>query len=344
MSRYIRILSNVVDKYGQDKLFTCFDCLKAILPRELLQKLIPDEIGNPFLVEYLFDLEKSLTKLKECKNFDSLLQNLSADFRPHSFTLDVASYLYDGCKELSFEPLIESSGKRADLLVEFKSQKIILECKSPTFEEAAPSIERQAELNHIARQFLPPAYQIHFYYREDRGNAAFTSAFKQIAETLSDAATSGLIFNEAWLYARIEDKQEFTPGAPVFITVLAAGQFSELLPGHAFYQDGYTLAFLGPLTDLSNPLKKKMKRSAEQADPQIPFLSVINSEALLGERAINVAGVLKEFTPRINKRISGVMLFEKHMKAKGMGVSIDLILNPHAARPIESDIVETIRA
>lgn len=299
-----------------------------------MDAILPDEIGNPFLVRDLLDIEANLRKVSHCEGFNNFLKNSVSDFDSWRFVLDVAGDLFDLADCLKFEPPIAATGKKADLRLEIGTEPVIVECKSPHFSSSNPNPIRHAELNLLARKILPPGCQIHFLYKEDRGDLAFRETFSIAAEKIILGAEPGVLFENDWMIARREPDQANTPGADKYLLGIVLEHSGIWLRGTGFYEDGYTFVFCGPLTEVKKSIKKKVKRSATQADKDYPFLSIINSTGILGDRSRNFSSIQSEYSANMNTRISGVLYFQKFLTATGMRTERKFIPNPHAAKQL----------
>ena len=338
-TRSIEIQQPVIDKFGRDPIFACLDCISAHVPKSALQLVLPDSVHS-LNAPWFLHLADTLRRLSQCVGFDAALDGFNHDVQATLFALGVAGYLHERSDDIVLEPEIPQTGRRADVCARIGTDKFIFECKSPQFFEAQPDLHRCAQLNSIARGLIPPGHQLHFLFRKDPGDAAFVNVFSGIGALLESYSPSDTIFQNEWLTVRVESPQGVDGSAPPLIMslMLYGHSTNDLYPGFAFCEHGYTLAFCGPLTNLTKAICKKLKRSAKQYDPRYPFISVMNSEGIYGERHVNFKSVEKELTPEINRRVSAVCFFETHLGAKGIMRRADWVTNPYARMPVDRSL------
>lgn len=341
----ISVAPFIIEKYGKDKIVYCLEYLSTQFPDEVLTKFLPKELNSLVSFLWLENIAENLKKFSSHDGFSDFLREFKSDIQSHVFTLNVASFLHRKCDAITFEPKIAATGRKADLLIQFEQKTIVLECKSP-ISIPKPDLKKHEQLNLMARQTLPQNYSAHFLYRENKDISDFEEVFVRVAKLLPAVTNGGTIFENSWISVRADSVLEGQlQNVEIRLDMAMFGERAdECFPGHAFYQSGYTVGFYGPLINLSNLILKKLKRSARQADPNYSFITVINSSHFHGNSQQNIAGVRKEFTPKINKRIGGAWLFASSIKDEAIHFESQFVSNPFAEKPLPTNLITFIRS
>lgn len=300
------------------------------------EKIIPSQINDSSTIEWAVDLSQRLEKLSHCKGFSTHVSCYSSKNAAASAydVAVIATYLHDMVDSIELEPIIEGEKHRPDILINYKGERVYLECKSIDTQKFS-YFEEHRRMFSILRSYMVTPHQIDIQYKSPLSDAELHDLGKVIQERLGLITTSGNIIHNSNIRVSVQMREPNSRETKGPLGMMLGGISEDLrdqcfYPLHVYMEGSVTLSLSGPKVDYSKILRGKLGKSRRQSPYLQPYVVVINCNNMVGSWTDNIRAISSAFQPSRNTRISAVLLvrYNKEPRKKELTFKFEMIPNP----------------
>lgn len=308
--------------------------LGGILGRRVLD-VVPMRLTDVNSVRTLVRLAETFEPIYRHPGFGRFKETIApGQYESALFTARVAALLTKGSRGIVFEPEVDGTLKRPDLLVHIEEQSFYVECKQITVQSDAYLPEHRRIANLLAPHLDTPV-QLTFTYQKPLTDAEWVSLAESVRQRLPYVTGPGRIIRNADVEVDVQPQSVSTlTDLELTISLLAHHEPKKAVyPGHIFARAGLNVVIEGPRVGSRQALKEQMRWAAHQAPPGQPFVLAVDASHLLGSYDDIQQFLYAQMQPGQNTRFSGVLLVDAphHM---GDDRPLDFYRNPFARAPL----------
>jgi len=300
--------------------------------------LVPRAITDTPTLQSIVDTSQRLQKLKQCDGFDRHIRTYTRrQLQSSKFVTLIASYLVDKVDKITLEPLITGRSKKSDILVNFREERVYLECKHVETLRFDYSQEHE-HMFSILRDYIHSPHQISIRYKKPLSDMEVHDLGKTLTQRVSEATGDGMIINNQDLEVQVMKRAGYADKRFAFTMVMITKDLHDncSYPGHFYARDGITLSLSGPKVDYTKVLREKLQRSRSQSPPDSAYTLVIDGNRMLGDLTENLRALSTAFQPETNTRFSAAVLasYFSRIGSPELDFNFSVVSNPFAKFPI----------
>jgi hypothetical protein len=315
--------------------------LERLLGTDVVLRVARPPIDQRDRLTLLVHLASTLRRIETIPGFEPNVLGYRADaWHGAMFTSEIASVLSTAFSSIALEAPPAQGGVPHDVIVEWSTGPIVFECKrlgSADSDEVHRLHERVFEdlpLWHVSGHQLDVAY----LNPTDLTAHGLEAVMRNFVGRRLPPPTRRL--EHEWqigpFLLRVGTRVMSVPRRArmnVYGHAVVGDQWYS--PSTMFCWHAGALNLHGPRFARDARLENLLRRAARQARERLPFVVVIPSQSVAGPVSATRPEILRRFQPHQYTRVSAVWL----VGSSSGGPDSELVLNPHARCPLDTDVV-----
>lgn len=301
-------------------------------------EVVPVKIDSVQALDRILNLYEILSDIHEINGYKRhAIQYTESQFLSTLFVAKIARFLKPIVDNIELEPVTKKQEGNPDIKIEKNGVIAYIECKNIETSQFN-DLSQHRTIFEILDGYIDVPHQISFSYKKMPTDTELHKLGCNIKALLTKITTTGNIIHNDNYEVNVQIREDYGDPRVVGLMdmIIEDTNSGDRKPAHVFLENGKTISINGPEIDYKKVIQSKIKEAKNQNISDCIFITVINTDLMLGNTKRNIRNVESLFQPDLNTRYSSVVLASSSAVVGDGNWSI--VSNPFAKFPLTSEM------